>query len=173
MNHILSICKKELRAYFLSPVALIFLLMFLFVTLFWFFNIEPKFWSRNLADIRPLFEIFPVMLIFLVAALTMRLWSEEQKLGTLEVLMTMPVKTHHLVLGKFLAGFTLVGLALIMTFHVPIIVSLHGQIDWGPVIGGYLATLLLASTYLSIGLCMSSITENQIVALEESATPKS
>ncbi|MEE2902119.1 MAG: Gldg family protein [Myxococcota bacterium] len=165
MNHILSICKKELRAYFLSPVALIFLLMFLFVTLFWFFNIEPKFWSRNLADIRPLFEIFPVMLIFLVAALTMRLWSEEQKLGTLEVLMTMPVKTHHLVLGKFLAGFTLVGLALIMTFHVPLIVSLHGQIDWGPVVGGYLATLLLASTYLSIGLCMSSITENQIVAL--------
>ena len=165
MNHILSICKKELRAYFLSPVALIFLLMFLFVTLFWFFNIEPKFWSRNLADIRPLFEIFPVMLIFLVAALTMRLWSEEQKLGTLEVLMTMPVKTHHLVLGKFLAGFTLVGLALVMTFHVPIIVSLHGEIDWGPVIGGYLATLLLASTYLSIGLCMSSITENQIVAL--------
>jgi ABC-2 type transport system permease protein len=165
MNHVLAIARKELRAYFLSPVALIFLLMFLFVTLFWFFNIEPKFWSRNLADVRPLFEIFPVMLIFLVSALTMRLWSEEQKLGTLEVLLTMPVKTHHLVLGKFLAGFALVALALVMTFHVPFVVSMHGDIDWGPVFGGYLATLLLASAYLAIGLCMSSLTENQIVSL--------
>ena len=165
MSHTWTIAKKELRQYFLSPVALIFLALFLGVTLFWFFDMEPKFWVRNLADIRPLFSVFPVMLIFLVAALTMRLWSEEQKLGTLEVLLTLPVRIHSLVIGKFLAGIVLVAIALAMTLHVPIIVSMHGDLDWGPVIGGYVGTMLLASAYLAIGLCMSSATENQIVSL--------
>ncbi len=164
MNHVLAIAKKELRAYFLSPVALIFLGLFLFATLFWFFTME-QFWVRNIADIRPLFSSFPVMLIFLSSALTMRLWSEEQKVGTMEMLFTLPVKIHALVLGKFLAGLALVGLALLLTLHVPILVSMHGDLDWGPVVGGYLGTLLLAGAYLAIGLCMSALTEIQIVSL--------
>lgn len=164
MSHILAIAKKELRAYFLSPVALIFLATFLFVTLFTFFWVEA-FFTRNIADIRPLFSWLPILLIFLVAALTMRLWSEEQKLGTLEILMTMPVETHRLVLGKFLGGLALVALALALTLGVPITVSLLGELDWGPVFGGYLAALLLAGAYLSIGLTLSSLTDNQIVAL--------
>lgn len=164
MSHVLAITKKELRAYFLSPIALIFLGTFLFVTLFTFFWVET-FYARNLADIRPLFSWLPVLLVFLVAALTMRQWSEEQKLGTLEILLTLPVKVRTLVLGKFLAGMALVSLALALTLGVPITVSMMGELDWGPVIGGYLAAILLASAYLAIGLWISSTTDNQIVAL--------
>ena len=150
MKHILAIAKKELRAYFLSPIALIFLGSFLLITLFAFFT-SSQFWLRNLADARPLFNSLPVVLIFLVGALTMRLWSEEQKLGTLEILLTMPVKVRDLVLGKFLAGLALVALALALTIHVPVIVSMHGDLDWGPVIGGYIGALLLASSDHHVG----------------------
>src|SRR5688572_15416408 len=155
MNHVLSIAKKELRAYFLSPVALIFLGTFVFVTLFTFLWVET-FFSRNIADVRPLFLWLPRLLIFLGAALTMRLWSEEQKLGTLEILLTLPVETHKLVVGKFLAALALVAIALALTFHVPIAVSMMGDLDWGPVFGGYAAALLVAAAYLAVGLFISS-----------------
>jgi len=168
MSHVLAIAKKELRAYFLSPVALIFLATFLATTLYCFFWLEG-FFVRNVADIRPLFAWLPILLIFLVAALTMRLWSEEQKLGTLEILMTLPVPTHKLVAGKFLGGLALIALALVLTIGIPITVALLGDLDWGPVIGGYLASLLLAGAYLAIGMTLSSLTENQIVALIETA----
>lgn len=164
MNHVMSVARKELRAYFLSPVALLFLGTFLFVTLFTFFWVE-QFFARNIADIRPLFSWLPVLLIFLCSALTMRLWSEEQKVGTLEVLLTLPVKAWQLVLGKFLASLGLVGVALVLTFGVPVTVSMLGDLDWGPVVGGYVASILLAGAYLAIGLWISSQTENQIVSL--------
>ena len=101
MNHVLSIARKELRAYFLSPIALIFLTAFLFLSLATIF-VFKGFFARGIADLRPLFSLLPVYLIFLCSAVTMRLWSEEQKMGTLEVLLTLPVKVHHLVVGKFL-----------------------------------------------------------------------
>lgn len=164
MNHVLSIAKKELRGYFLSPVALIFLGVFLIFTLVTVFVVKT-FFARGIADIRPLFTLMPGYLIFLCAAITMRQWSEEQKMGTLEVLMTLPVKEHHLVVGKFLAALALAALALALTFGVPITVSMIGDLDWGPVLGGYLAALLLAGAYIAIGLCISSLTDSQIVAL--------
>jgi ABC-2 type transport system permease protein len=164
MNQILSLARKEFRGYFRSPVALIFLGTFLLVTLFVFFWVET-FFRRNLADVRPLFRWLPVLLVFLVAALSMRLWSEEQRSGTLEVLLTLPVKLHRLVLAKFLAGWALVGIALALTLGLPITASLVGDLDWGPVIGGYLGAMLLAAAYLAIGLCLSSTTDNPIVAL--------
>lgn len=164
MNHLMTILRKELRSYFLSPVALIFLGVFLVITLFVFFT-QGRFFARNIADIRPLFEWLPILLIFLVSALTMRAWSEEQKMGTLEILMTLPVKTSSLVFGKLGAGMVLVALALALTLPLPITVSFLGDLDWGPVIGGYLGALLLAGAYMSIGLCVSSKTDNQIVAL--------
>ena len=108
---ILTIVRKELRTYFLSPVALIFLAVFLVAVLVDFFFLST-FFTRNLADVRPLFSALPFLLIFLVSAITMRQWSEEQKMGTLEVLLTLPLKTSHLVLSKFLAGMALVALAL-------------------------------------------------------------
>lgn len=164
MNHILSITKKELRGYFLSPVALIFLGSFLLLTLGTIFHYKA-FFARGIADVRPLFELLPLFLLFLCSALTMRLWSEEEKLGTLEVLLTLPVDVHRLVIGKFLAALALTAIALALTFSVPVTVSLLGDLDWGPVIGGYVGAILLAGAYLSIGLCISSVTENQITAL--------
>lgn len=168
MNHVLSIARKELRAFFLSPVAFIFLGAFLLVTLVTFFYFED-FFARNVADIRPLFSWLPVLLIFLSSAITMRQWSEEQKLGTLEVLLTLPVQTHHLVIGKFLAALGLVAVALALTLGVPITVSMMGDLDWGPVIGGYIGAVLLAGAYIAVGLCISATTENQIIALIGSA----
>ena len=164
MSHIGTIARKELRATFLSPVALIFLGTFLLVTLFCFFWVEA-FFTRNLADIRPLFEWLPLLLAFLVSALGMRLWSEERKMGTLEVLFTLPVPLWRMVLGKFLSGMALVALALALTLSVPITVEVLGDLDWGPVFGGYLAALLLAAAYLSIALWISSLSDNPLVAL--------
>jgi ABC-2 type transport system permease protein len=164
MKQIWSITRKELSAYFGSPMALIFLGAFLAVTLFVFFWVEG-FFARNIADVRPLFRWMPVLLLFLVAALTMRQWSEEQRSGTLEVLLTLPVRPVELVLGKFLSVLLLVALALALTLFLPITVSILGPLDWGPVIGGYLAALLLAAAYGAIGLFVSSRTDNQIVAL--------
>ncbi|MBN1659787.1 MAG: Gldg family protein [Anaerolineae bacterium] len=164
MKQIWAITRKELSAYFGSPLALIFLGTFLVVTLFAFFWIEG-FFARGIADVRPLFRWMPVLLLFLVAALTMRQWSEEQRAGTLEVLLTLPVRPVALVLGKFLSVLMLVGLALALTLFLPITVSLLGPLDWGPVAGGYLAALLLAAAYAAIGLLISSRTDNQIVSL--------
>ena len=164
MRQIFSITRKELDSYFGSPMALIFLATFLAVTLFTFFWVET-FFARGIADIRPLFKWMPLLLIFLVAALTMRQWSEEQRAGTLEMLLTLPVKPWQLVVGKFLAVMTLVTLALALTLPIAISVAMLGPLDWGPVIGGYLAALLLAAAYTAIGLFISSLTDNQIVAL--------
>ncbi|MBX3010215.1 MAG: Gldg family protein [Caldilineaceae bacterium] len=164
MQQIISVIRKELDSYFGSPMALIFLGTFLAVTLFTFFWVET-FFARGIADIRPLFKWMPLLLIFLVAALTMRQWSEEQRAGTLEMLLTLPVKPWQLVIGKFLAVMTLVALALALTLPLAISVALLGPLDWGPVIGGYVAALLLAAAYTAIGLFISSLTDNQIVAL--------
>ena len=118
MKQSLALARKELRTYFGSPLALIFLGAFLAVTLFAFFWVEG-FFARNLADVRPLFAWMPVLIIFLVAALTMRQWSEEQRAGTLEVLLTLPVRPAELVFAKFLAVMALVALALALTLFLP------------------------------------------------------
>ncbi len=168
MKQALSITRKELHGYFGSPMALIFLGAFLAVTLFAFFWVDT-FFARGIADVRPLFRWMPVLMIFLVAALTMRQWSEEQRAGTLEVLLTLPVSHLQLVLGKFLAVMALVCVALGLTLFLPLTVSVLGNLDWGPVLGGYLASVLLAAGYAAIGLFVSSRTDNQIVSLISTA----
>ncbi len=164
MKQTLSITRKELSAYFGSPMALIFVGAFLAASLFAFFWVDT-FFARGIADVRPLFSRMPILMILLVGALTMRQWSEEQRSGTLEVLLTLPVSRVQLVLGKFLGVMALVALALALTLFLPITVSILGNLDWGPVFGGYLAALLMASAYTAIGLFISSRTDNQIVAL--------
>ena len=164
MRQTLAITRKELRSAFGSPMAIIFLGAFLVAALFSFFWVDT-FFARGIADVRPLFRWMPLLMIFLVATLTMRAWSEEQRSGTLEVLLTLPVRAVQLVLGKFLAVMALVLLALALTFFLPLSVALLGNVDWGPVFGGYLAAVLLAAAYTAIGLCASSRTDNQIVAL--------
>ena len=164
MSDIARIARKELSAFFGSPVAYLFIGAFLAACLFVFFWVDA-FFARNIADTRPLFDWMPVLLIFLAAALTMRLWSEERRAGTLEVLATLPVPTWRLVLGKFVAAMALVAVALALTLPLPVTVSMLGPLDWGPVFGAYLATLLLAAAYIAIGLFVSARTDNPIVAL--------
>src|SRR5512141_777939 len=164
MKQILAITRKEVKSYFGSPMALIFIGAFLAVTLFVFFWGET-FFTRGVADVRPLFQTMPILLIFLIAALTVRQWSEEQRSGTMERLLTLPVRSVKLVLGKFLAVMILVAVALALTLPLPLTVSNLGNLDWGPVLGGYLAALLLAAAYAAIGLFVSARTDNQIVAL--------
>ena len=164
MKQILAITRKELNGYFGSPMALIFIGVFLAATLFSFFWVDT-FFARGIADVRPLFRWMPLLLIFLVAALTMRQWSQEAQSGTLEILLTLPVSYWQLVLGKFLAVLTLVGVALLLTISLPITVSMLGNLDWGPVIGGYLAALLMAAAYAALGLFISSRTRHESVAL--------
>ena len=164
MSAVGIIARKELRVSFQSPVALIFIGLFLAGVLYSFFGYSG-FFARHIADVRPLFEWLPILLILLVAAVTMRQWAEEKKMGTLEVLLTLPVSTRDLVLGKFLAAVALVAIALAMTFPIPLLVAWLGPLDWGPVVGGYVGALLLGGTYVAIGLCISSRTDNQVVAL--------
>ena len=164
MKHFSKIFRKEFNAYFASPAAWLFMGAFLVVTLFVFFWAEA-FFARNIADMKPFFSWIPVLLIFLVGALSMRTWSEERRSGTIESLLTSPVGAFQIVLGKFLANLALVALALVLTLPLAFSVSMMGPLDWGPVIGGYVASLFLAAAYVAIGLYMSGRTDNPIVAL--------
>ena len=158
------IALKEITLFFASPVAYLFLASFAAITLFVFFWGEA-FFSRNIADVRPMFEWMPLLFIFLCAALTMRLWSEEVRTGTLEHVLTRSVPVYRFVVGKFLGCMFLLVVALLITLPLPVTVSLLGDLDWGPVLAGYLAALLMGAAYLSIGLFVSARSDNQIVSL--------
>ncbi|MGE4560386.1 MAG: DUF4350 domain-containing protein [Desulfobulbus sp.] len=164
MNTLRKVARRELAVFFATPAAFIFFGAFLAATLFIFFWVET-FFSRNIADVRPMFEWMPLLLIFLSSAITMRVWSEEHRAGTLEPLLTAPVSLPTLVFGKFLACLTLVAIGLALTLPLPVTVSFLGQLDWGPVFGGYLASLILAGAYIAIGLFVSAQFNSQIVSL--------
>lgn len=159
-----QVARKELQLFFASPVAWLFLASFMFVCLFTFFWVEA-FFARNIADVRPLFEWMPLLLIFLCAALTMRSWSEERRSGTLEHVLTLPVPLWQFVLGKFLACAAILGLALAATLPLPFTVASIARLDWGPVCAAYLAAGLLGCSYLAVGLFVSSRTDNGMVSL--------
>ncbi len=168
LSIIREIERKELNLFFGAPIGYLFLAAFLAVTLFVFFWVEA-FFARNIADVRPMFEWMPVLMIFLSSAITMRMWSEERRTGTLEFVATLPASTWEFVLGKFLACWILLGLALVLTLPIPLVVSFIADLDWGPVFAGYLAALLLGGAYLAIGLYVSARSDSQIVALILSA----
>jgi ABC-2 type transport system permease protein len=163
MKRIRALAARELRAYFNSPIAYVFLLVFVGAALFTFFNLNA-FFSRGRADLRGLFDAIPFLMVLLVPALTMRLWAEERKQGTVEVLLTLPAKEHELVAGKFLASLALLGSGLLLTLALPFTVEALGDLDWGPVIGGYVGALLLGAAYVAVGQFVSATTENQILA---------
>lgn len=163
MSRARAICKRELRAYFHSPIAYVFLLAFAGAALFTFFNLNG-FFARGLADMRALFESIPLLTVLLVPALTMRLWAEEEKQGTVEVLLTLPSRDADWVGGKFLASWGLLAVGLALTLPLPLTVAMLGNLDWGPVFGGYAGALLLGAAYLAVGQFVSAITENQILA---------
>ncbi len=160
--------RKELNLFFASPTGYLFITLFLAVTLFTFFWLEA-FFARNIADVRPMFEAMPVLMIFLSSAISMRMWSEERRTGTLEFVATLPASTWEFVLGKFLACWLLLALALALTLPLPLTISFIANLDWGPVFAGYVAALLLGAAYLAIGLYVSAKSQSQIVALLISA----
>ena len=161
---IFELANKELKGFFSSPIAYLVLGSFTALSLFSFFWVQA-FFARNIADARPMFEGMPILLIFLCSAVTMRMWSEERRTGTLEFLTTLPVTTSELVLGKAIACMTLILIGLSLTLPIPITVNVMAPLDWGPVLAGYLATTLLAASYLAIGLFVSARSDSQIVSL--------
>jgi ABC-2 type transport system permease protein len=161
MKTILTIFWKEFRGYFNSPIAYIFIISFLVFTNWLFFK---GFFLMNQSSLRSFFSILPWVFLFLAPAVTMRSWAEEKKLGTIELLMTLPVKDYEVVLGKFLAGFIFLIVTLLCTFPLPLTVMLVGNPDIGPIWGGYAGAFLMGGAYLAIGCFASSLTENQIVA---------
>jgi len=163
MNRTRAIARREMRSYFTSPIAYVFLLTFVLAALFTFFNING-FFARAQADMRALFHSIPMLTLLLVPALTMRLWAEEEKQGTVEVLLTLPVRDEEWVGGKFLASWGLLAVGLMLTLPLALTVSVLGDLDWGPVWGGYFGALLLGAAYLAVGQFVSAVTENQILA---------
>nr|MBP7323071.1 ABC transporter permease subunit [Deltaproteobacteria bacterium] len=161
MHSIFILARKEFRSYFDSPVAYVFIIAFLSFSSWLFFR---GFFLLGQVQMRDYFFFLPWIFLIFIPAISMRLWAEEKKMGTIEILMTLPVKDSEMVLGKFLAslGFFLVTLAL--SFPIPLTLALLGGIDMGPIVGGYLGSCFLGAAYLSIGLFISSLAENQIVA---------
>jgi ABC-2 type transport system permease protein len=156
-----TIFKKELRSYFNSAVAYVVIVVFLAVV-GWLYT--SSMFLINVASLRLMFEWIPLVFLFVVPAVTMRLLAEEKKAGTIELLTTKPLHDWEIIAGKFLAAWALIGFALLPTLIYYITIAFLGDIDNGPVIGGYLGLLLMAGVYVAIGLLASSLTENQIVA---------
>lgn len=158
---ITSIWSKEFKDYFVSPIAYMVIAIFLLVTGWFFFS---TFFIKDQANLRDFFSLLPITFSFVIPALTMRLISEELNLGSYEILITMPVKTNHVVIGKFMASLSVIAIMLIPTIAYPLTVGFLGELDWGPVIGGYIGAILLGGAFAAIGLFTSSITPNQIIA---------
>ena len=161
IKHINTIIDKELKGYFNSPIAYIFITAFLVFTSWFYFR---GFFINDIATMRPFFGILPWVFLFLIPAITMRLWAEEQKFGTIESLLTSPITEWEAVLGKFLASFIFLIITLLCSLVLPLILLFIGKPDLGMIAGGYFGVILLGGAYLSIGLWISSLTNNQIIA---------
>jgi len=161
MDNVFAFFKKEFKSFFISPIAYVFITVYLVVTNFLFFQ---GFFIINQADMRGYFSLLPWVFLFFVPAITMRSWAEEKKVKTLELLLTWPVSDLEVVLGKFLACFLFLATAIFLSITIPITIMTLGTPDMGPIIGGYLGAILMGAAYLAIGLWVSSLTENQIIA---------
>ena len=161
MKQVVQIFKKEFYAYFLSPIAYIVSSIFLVVTGWFFFS---TFFLYGMASMRNFFSMMPIIFTFVAPAVTMRLFSEELNVGSYELLLTMPVSIRQVVLGKFLAGTVFMTMMLLPTISYPLTISFLGDLDWGPVVGGYIGAFLLAGSFCAVGLFASSLTRNQIIA---------
>jgi ABC-2 type transport system permease protein len=161
MKQAVHIFKKEFRTYFVSPIAYIVISIFLLVTGWFFFT---TFFLYNQTNLRNFFSLLPIIFSFVVPAVTMRLFSEELNVGSYEILLTMPVTFLDVVVGKFLSAVAFIAVMIAPTLSYPITVSFLGELDWGPVAGGYLGAVLLGASFSAIGLFASSLTRNQIIA---------
>ena len=163
MSAITTVCKRELRSYFATPVAYVFIVIFLVLSSAFTFYLG-NFYERGQADLLPFFSFLPWLYLFLVPAVSMRLWSEERKSGTIELLLTLPITMWQAVTGKFLAAWLFIGIALALTFPLWITVNYLGYPDNGVIFASYLGAWLMAGAFLAIGSCISAATRNQVVA---------
>lgn len=163
MGGVLTVFRRELAGYFATPVAYVFIVIFLVLAGALTFTLG-NFFARGQADLTPFFTFVPWLFLFLVPALTMRLWAEERRLGTIELLLTLPLAQWQAVVGKFLAAWAFCAIALALTFPLVITVNVLGNPDNGVILTGYLGCLLVAGAFLAIGSAISAMTKNQVIA---------
>jgi ABC-2 type transport system permease protein len=161
MKKISKILAKELKSYFISPIAYIVIAIFLLITGWFFFS---TFFLYNQASLRNFFALLPIIFAFIIPAVTMRLFSEEIHIGSYEILMTLPLTFTEVIVGKFLAAVAFVMIMLLPTLSYTITIALLGKVDLGPIIGGYIGALFLGALFAAIGLLASALTRNQIIA---------
>ena len=163
MKQLPVLFKRELASYFATPLAYVFILIFLVLSGVFTFYLGG-FYESGQANLQPFFNFHPWLYLFLIPAVAMRLWAEERKSGSIELLMTLPITRSEAVLGKFLAAWAFAGLALLLTFPMVITVNYLGEPDNGAIVTGYLGSWLLAGAYLAIGSCLSALAKNQVIA---------
>jgi ABC-2 type transport system permease protein len=163
MNNVLVVFRRELRSYFATPVAYVFIVIFLVLAAVFTFQVGG-FLERNQADLQSFFRWHPWLYLVLFPAISMRLWAEERNSGSIELLMTLPITLWQAVLGKFLAAWVFAGIALALTFPVWITVNYLGSPDNGAIVAAYFGSFLMAGGFLAIGMCLSAATRNQVVA---------
>lgn len=160
--------KKELLSYFNTPTGYVFIVVTIFFNFLFFFlgifDLIPGFWDARVASVESYMNLLPFTFILLVPAVTMRIWAEEKKSGTIEILKTLPLTEFQLVVGKFLASWTFVSLIIIAAIPLTFMISLLGNLDWGRTISLYLGSILMAGAYISTGMVISALTKEQIVA---------
>ena len=161
MSTMLSIWRREFKAYFNSPIAYFVITVFLALVGILFFI---PFFTQDRVSMRGFFSLAPFLFVFFAPAITMRLLAEERRSGTLEILITMPVRDVDVILGKYLAALSLLAVALVLTLPYAFTISAFGPLDWGPVWGGYTGLVLMGAAFLAVGVAASSFTENQIIA---------
>lgn len=163
MRNVGVILRRELASYFVTPLAYVFIFFFLLLANLFTFYLGG-FYERGQADLDPFFNFHPWLYLFLIPAISMRLWAEERKSGSIELLMTLPVTLPQAVWGKFLAAWAFAGIALLLTFPLWLTVNYLGAPDNGAILAAYVGSLLMAGGYLAIGTCMSALTRNQVIA---------
>jgi ABC-2 type transport system permease protein len=163
LRNISVVMRRELASYFATPVAYVFIVIFLVLAGAFTFYLGG-FYERGQADLLPFFNFHPWLYLFLVPALSMRLWAEERKSGSIELLMTLPLRRSEAVLGKFLAAWLFTGVGLVLTFPIWLTVNYLGSPDNGAILTAYLGSLLMAGGFLAIGACISATTRNQVIA---------
>ena len=163
MNNVWIVFKRELAGYFTTPIAYVFIVIFVFLSSIFTFYLG-EFFARGQADLMPFFTFHPWLYLFLIPALSMRLWAEERRSGTIELLLTLPISVFQSVLGKYLAAWVFTAVALALTFPLWLTVNFLGQPDNGVILAGYLGSLLMAGAFLAIGSCLSALTRNQVIA---------
>ncbi len=163
MNNIKAIFRREFAGYFSTPIAYVFIVIFLFLTGAFTFYIGG-FYERNQADLEPFFRFHPWLYLFLIPAIAMRLWSEERKSGTIELIMTLPIPIYQIVIGKFLAAWCFTTVAVMLTFPVWITVNYLGSPDNTVILASYIGSLLMAGGFLAIGSCVSALSKSQVIA---------